>query len=367
LESFRDLKDIMDLKYIHTIEECRDVALVGGKGANLGKLVRAGFEVPGGFVVDTRGFKRAQEAMGGAAEGLRVPKEIPQEVVAEILAAYKGMGGGAVAVRSSATAEDMAAASMAGQYETFLDVEGEAQLLEKVRHCWASLDSPRIRAYLSEHGIDQSTVAMGVVVQKLVPSEVAGVLFTINPNGGRNAKKEMLIEASWGLGESVVGGRVQPDVLRVEAETGRVIEAVIADKRVVLAAGAHEERAVEESRRKEACLKEGDVKGLWELGRKAAGHFGVPQDIEWGIYQGKVYLLQSRPITTHLEAEMEGEVLEGIKGWVRAALKGGGQAGWLRYGGRQGGWLWYGRQAGCLRYGGGGQGGCLRYGALGFA
>ena len=124
------------------------------------------------------------------------------------------MGSPAVAVRSSATAEDMSEASMAGQYDTFLDIQDEESLLNRVRCCWASLDSPRTRAYLKEHGIELSQVAMAVVVQRLVPSDVAGVLFTANPQTG--SKNEMLVEASWGLGESVVSGLVQPDVLRIE-------------------------------------------------------------------------------------------------------------------------------------------------------
>jgi rifampicin phosphotransferase len=290
--------------FIHELSESRDVAVVGGKGANLGTLVRAGFPVPQGFVVDTRAYVRAKEVCGG-----KLPHAIPPEVEIEIRSSYRAMGGGAVAVRSSATAEDMEGASMAGQYETFLDVEGEEELLAKVQECWASMDAPRIRAYLEEHGIERSRVAMAVVVQRLVPSEVAGVLFTINPNGNGRAMREMLIEASWGLGESVVGGRVQPDVLRLERETGRLIEAVIADKKVELTAGVREERTVEEARRKQACLGEEEVKRLWELGQHAAAHFGVPQDIEWALHEGRLYMLQSRPITTAREAEAAEKIL----------------------------------------------------------
>src|SRR5687767_6212247 len=142
---------------------------------------------------------------------------------------------------------------MAGQYDTFLDISTEDALLEAVRKCWASLDSPRTRSYLAEHGIDLARVAMAVVVQKLVPADVAGVLFTANPQTG--SRREMLIEASWGLGEMVVSGRVQPDVLRVERDTGRVVQAVIADKQLWLRPGSHDDELVEESRRRIACLK----------------------------------------------------------------------------------------------------------------
>src|SRR5262249_24104841 len=150
-----------------------------------------------------------------------VPMTMSAEVQEEIITSYRGMGLGRVAVRSSATAEDMGNASMAGQYETFLDIEGEATLLDAVAKCWASLDQPRTRAYLTEHGIDINMVSMAVVVQRLVHADVAGVLFTANPHDG--AIHEMLVEASWGLGEMVVSGKVQPDVLRLERETGKVI------------------------------------------------------------------------------------------------------------------------------------------------
>ena len=134
----------------------------------------------------------------------------------EIKQAWRQLGGVPVAVRSSATAEDMSEASMAGQYDTFLDIGDEEALLKSVQACWASLDSPRTRTYLAEHGIDLAQVAMAVVVQKLVPADVAGVMFGANPQTGSHA--EMLIEASWGLGEAVVSGRVQPDVLRIDRE-----------------------------------------------------------------------------------------------------------------------------------------------------
>ena len=214
------------------LAECTDVSLVGGKAANLGRLIAAGFPVPDGFVVTTQAHLQARRS-------LWVPDltpDIPVDVAEEIRVAYREMGGGIVAVRSSATAEDMADTSMAGQYETFLNVQGEPELLDSVRKCWDSVRTPRIRAYFKEHGIDATNVAMAVVVQRQISADVAGVLFTVNPNQrtGRAARQEMLIEASWGLGESVVSGRVQPDVLRIDAGTGRIIAAAIADKQVQL-------------------------------------------------------------------------------------------------------------------------------------
>ena len=231
------------------------------------------------------------------------------------------MGGGRVAVRSSATAEDMAAASMAGQYETFLDVDDEASLLDAVRCCWASLDSPRTRAYLAEHGIDPRQVAMAVVVQRLVPADVAGVLFTANPQTG--TRREMLVEASWGLGESVVSGLVQPDVLRLDRETGRVLAATIADKRVCIVAGPARRAAGGRTPPPRALPAVGRRHRLWQLGRRAADHFGSPQDMEWAIHDGELYLLQSRPITTLDEAEAYEEVLRLTRSELRDKIAAG--------------------------------------------
>jgi len=292
------------------LSECHDTSLVGGKAANLGRLVRAGFPVPDGFVVTTRAYDHAKSQSSA--------KSVPSDVAEEIRAAYCTLGSPMVAVRSSATAEDMALASMAGQYETFLNVQGEQALLDAVRRCWASLDTPRVQAYLREHAIDPSGVAMAVVVQRLVPADVAGVLFTVNPQDGRH--HEMLLEASWGLGETVVSGRVQPDVLRLDQETGRVLSAAIADKQVYLAAGASDQRPVEEARRRQPCLNGRDVHRLWQVGRRVAGHFGFPMDIEWAIHDDEVYLLQSRPITTLQDAKTCEEIVRTTRGRLRQEL-----------------------------------------------
>ncbi len=290
-------------RYTRALIDCRDTALVGGKGASLGKLIRAGFQVPGGFVVNTHAYRLAytpHPEPGNTAE-------VPAEVAEEIRYRYEEMGRGPVAVRSSATAEDLAAASMAGQCETFLDISGDEALIEAVKKCWASLHTERIHAYLGEHGIDQTVVAMAVVVQRLVPADVAGVLFTADPSGG--GRKEMLIDANWGLGETVVGGHVQPDVLRLDAATGRVLTASIADKTVYISAGSAGERPVEEARRRQACLNSRDVHSLWQLGKQVEEYFTTPQDIEWAIYDGKLHLLQARPITTQREIEARQEVM----------------------------------------------------------
>ncbi len=302
-----------DAGYVQHLSESRENSLAGGKAVNLGKLIRAGFPVPPGFVITTRGFELAKESSQQS-----VPDAIPAELVHQIREAYHEMGGGPVAVRSSATAEDMGAASMAGQYETFLDIEGEDDLLDAVRRCWASLDAPRTRAYLQEHGIDLNNVAMAVVVQRLVAADVAGVLFTRNPGPGGH--REMLLESSWGLGEMVVSGRVQPDVLRIDRETGRVLAATIADKRVHLPAGVREEAPVDEALRNKPSLTGRQVYALWQLGRRTADYFGSPQDIEWAIQGDELYLIQSRPITTHFDAHASEQALDQAKLHLRSEL-----------------------------------------------
>lgn len=238
-------------RFTQELSECCNTLLAGGKAVNLGRLMRAGFPVPEGFAVTTRAWQQrdGQDGAGVAstlsAESTTSMSSMPALVAEEIRSAYRTLGSPVVAVRSSATAEDMAAASMAGQYETFLDIQGEPALLDAIQRCWASLNTSRVRSYLREHAVDSARVAMAVVVQRLVPADVAGVLFTTSPRDGH--RREMLLEASWGLGEMVVSGRVQPDILRLEQSTGRVLEAVIADKQVCLAAGASASSAVEES------------------------------------------------------------------------------------------------------------------------
>ena len=283
-------------RFTQELSKCRDLLLAGGKAASLGRLVRAGFPVPDGFVVTTRAWKRA-----------RISRQMPPAVAEEIQTSYRALGSPVVAVRSSATAEDMADASMAGQYETFLNVQGDQALLNAIERCWESFDAPRVQAYLREHGIDPARVAMAVVVQRQIAADAAGVLFTTNPHDGHT--HEMLLEASWGLGETVVSGRVQPDILRLKRDTGQVLEAVVADKHAYLAPGAKEESPVEENRRRQPCLQGRDVYRLWQLARRVARHFGCPQDIEWAIAGGEPYLLQSRPITTLAKAAAHDHVL----------------------------------------------------------
>jgi pyruvate,water dikinase len=295
-------------QFIQPLCDCRDTSLVGGKAANLGSLLRADFPVPDGFVVTTRAcqWARGRPPAGTSSGGLHA------DVADEIRLAYRALGGGRVAVRSSATSEDGAAASMAGQYETFLGVEGESNVLDALRRCWASLDAPRALAYLRQHGLDPASAAMAVVVQRLVSADVSGVLFTTNPHDGHQL--EMLVEAGWGLGDAVVSGSVQPDTLRIDRETGRVLAVALGDRRFPAAVRSDQPDDGPEGR---PCLSGCDVYRLWQLGKQAAEHFGSPQDVEWAIQAGKVYVLQSRPITTLEGLESRHRVLQAARERLR--------------------------------------------------
>jgi pyruvate,water dikinase len=225
------------------------------------------------------------------------------DVQAEVERAYQGLDGGAVAVRSSATAEDLPGTSFAGQYDSYLNVAGAGAVCEAIQRCWASLWSPRALAYRLKHGIAQRDgLSIAVIVQLLVDSEKSGILFTANPVNER--RDQLMINASWGLGEAVVGGKVTPDQWVVSKKDGAVAHAAIADKELMtvrrLDAGGHgtETAAVPAALREVAALDEAEIAALVDLGRKVESHYGVPQDIEWAFAGGELYLLQTRPITS---------------------------------------------------------------------
>jgi pyruvate,water dikinase len=293
-----------------------DLAQAGGKGANLGELLRAGFPVPDSFVVNTAAYDsfvahnrlhetiarslREETGNGAAIRDAFQEAQIPYEVEQEILEMYRDrLGAGAVAVRSSATAEDLPGAAFAGQQDTYLNVVGEEALLDAVRRCWASLWTDRAISYRGRQGIDQRTVRLAVVVQKMVEAEVAGVLFTANPVTGK--RRQAVIDASPGLGEAVVSGAVNPDHFVVETATGEIVERRTGDKRVaVLAAAGGGTRSVESNGSADlASVSDEQVRELATLGARVEAHYGAPQDTEWAIDKdGKTWLLQARPITT---------------------------------------------------------------------
>ena len=302
-----------------------DVGIVGGKGASLGELIGAGLPVPPGFVVTAETYRsfieeaEIDEALFGAvdvdpedsgalreaeatAHELIIETPFPESVREEILTSYRSMGAeddeAFVAVRSSATAEDLPDSSFAGQQETFLNVR-EADLLRRVKECWASLFTQRAIYYRQQRGFPHDEVDIAVVVQRMVDAEKSGVLFTSHPSTG---EPRVIIEAAWGLGEAVVSGTVSPDNYVYDVERGAVDEVTVADKKVEMIkdpeTGETVKRDVEEERRTKRVLSDGEISELVGLGERVEEHYGVPQDVEWAIYEGDVYMLQSRPITT---------------------------------------------------------------------
>src|SRR5579885_2231742 len=297
--------------------------LVGGKGANLGELTGAGLPVPPGFCITTEVYQQIAEMAeletlldeltskdGRARSGeiaatirerlLRVP--FPQELADSVRAAYLSLGKGSplpVAVRSSATAEDLPFASFAGQQDTYLNIVGEDALLDAVRHCWASLWTDRAVSYRVNNQIDPHNVSLSVIVQRMIDVEVSGVLFTANPLTGR--RRQAVIDASLGLGEAVVSGATNPDHFVVNTNDGEIVERRLGDKRVVIQAtpGGGTQRIEREGQDDHACLTDEQVRELAQLGAKVEVHYRVPQDTEWAIdTSGKLWLTQARPITT---------------------------------------------------------------------
>ena len=331
---------------IHWLEDVRaaDRLTVGGKAASLGELTAAGLPVPPGFVVtaDTyREFIHAAEietelfdaldvdpddaealASGAArARELITGTPFPDRLGDEIVSAYRSLADGSelfVAVRSSATAEDLPDASFAGQHETFLNIQ-EDTLADRIKACWASVFAERAVCYRNEQGFDHAEVDIAVVVQQMVDADKSGVLFTRHPSTG---DREMIVEAAWGLGEAVVSGTVSPDHYLIDPATAAVTESTIADKkqRLVKDADTGETRLepVPEADRNARVVTDAELEKLVDLGRRVEAHYGEPQDVEWAIVNsdvqrssgnrtqsgdGDVFMLQSRPITTIADTE----------------------------------------------------------------
>ena len=292
------------------------LALVGGKAGNLGEMIRAGLPVPPGFCVTTGAYR---EVAAGAAidfDALSAPKAadasrlaaaarealvaapVPDAVVRAVSDAYARLGG-AVAVRSSATAEDLPFASFAGQQDTYLSIVGEEAVLDAVRRCWASLWTERAVVYRAKQAIVPRSVRLAVVVQRMVDAEIAGILFTANPVTGR--RRQAVIDASPGLGEAVVSGAVNPDHFVVDTERREILERRLGDKRVEIRAkpGGGTTHVEALDRANEACLTDAQVLALAALGDRVERHYGAPQDTEWAIDSaGRLWLTQARPITT---------------------------------------------------------------------
>ncbi len=320
-----------DANYIRSFNEiaASDVGIVGGKGANLGEMTRAGLPVPPGFCLTAAAY-RAFIQTAGADETIRAilaetrmddPENVeaqttrirdflraqpmPREIQTQILDAYSRLANELreanlrVAVRSSATAEDLPTASFAGQQDTYLNIRGDDALLEHVKRCWASLWTARAVAYRVKQGFTHEQVALAVVMQAMINSEVAGILFTANPV--TNKRDEAVVNASWGLGEAIVSGLVSPDTFVVHKRDGTILSREIANKDLMIeyaAEGGTIERDVPRERREVPALSDAQVAQLVSLCKRIEEHYAAPMDIEWTHAQGRFYVLQARPITT---------------------------------------------------------------------
>ncbi|AGL00601.1 rifamycin-inactivating phosphotransferase [Desulfoscipio gibsoniae] len=308
--------------YFNEIDKS-SLASVGGKGANLGELCRIpGIVVPAGFCVATSAYRdfvntsrefaallktlesinaESMEELKAAGERMRTHLEnldIPAPIQQEIIQAWRKTGSHhAYAVRSSATAEDLPGASFAGQQDTFLNIEGEKNILDSVRKCWASLFTDRAIAYRQKNGFRHDQVLLAVVVQRMVFPEVSGIMFTADPVTGN--RKIVSIDASFGLGEALVSGVVSADLYQVRAD--KLIKKQIAKKEIVIYArpeGGTAKVELEGERQTAPALSEEQAVRLARMGRSIENHFGSPQDIEWCLADNKIFVVQSRPITT---------------------------------------------------------------------
>ena len=306
-----------------------DIGIVGGKGANLGELTRASIPVPPGFVVTADSYFRflqhnslepllkkdlfnldVHDSRGLNERASRIRQRIldapmPAHIAAEIREAYHQLGEGAVAVRSSATAEDLPEASFAGQQSTFLNVVGADNVVRAVQACWASLFEARAIFYRVEAGYDHLKVGLAVPVQRMVQSQKSGVMFTVEPV--TSDPKKITIEAVYGLGEGIVSGEISPDLYIVDKESlGILSKAVTPQTRMITQAegsdGAHEGAnawvEVQEPLASTSKLTDSEIRELARIGRDVEEHYGSHQDIEWAYENGKFYLTQSRPVTT---------------------------------------------------------------------
>lgn len=318
------------MKHVVFFEELKkeDVAIAGGKGANLGELTRAGLPVPPGFVITAAVYDKFiketgifdeimnilddtdiddTKALAEASDKIKkmiMDTEMSDEIRTTIIEAYNalcnitGKEDEFVAVRSSATAEDLPEASFAGQQDTYLNIRGAEELVWNVKKCWASLFGSRAIFYREKQGFEHSKVHIAVVVQKMVDAEKAGVMFTAHPSTG---EERILIEAAWGLGEAVVSGAVTPDAYWIDKKTGELLEFEVNEKSIMFSkdeSGKTVKVEVPENMKNKMVLIDDEIKKLAELGEKIHEHYKFPQDIEWAIEDGQVYMLQSRPITT---------------------------------------------------------------------
>ena len=325
-----------------------DISEVGGKCASLGELLDAGIRVPHGFAVTTRCYKEFISETGieedifltlneinpddiaeldrrsETIRGLIKKNPMPIEIQKEVEEAYEGLGKAyhdlklPVAVRSSATAEDLPTASFAGQQDTYLWTIGVAQVIANIRRCWASLYTSRAISYRIKNNFKHQDVFISVGIQKMVSSKTSGVMFTIDPTNGDPSK--VVIEGSWGFGETVVGGYVNPDKFVVDKITKEINQRKISQKHIECVydqdKGCIVHKDVDEEMQEERCLNDDEIKELVSIARTIERHYGCPQDIEWTIdkeasFPDNIFIVQSRPETVW--SQKQGKPLLGGK------------------------------------------------------
>jgi pyruvate,water dikinase len=314
---------VMQKNYVLFFDEIdrKDLPLVGGKGANLGEMTKAGFPVPYGFCVTTVSYREfimqndlsdfisqavknaSLDSIGRLGEKIREKikqSEIPGQVEQEIVNAIHKAGAGTYyAVRSSATAEDLAFASFAGQQDTYLNIKGEQYLLDSVRNCWASLFTDRAIFYRIQNHIDHEKVHMSVVVQKMVLPEVSGIMFTADPVSGHRGI--ISIDAGYGLGEALVSGLVSPDIYKFKKSSRQINGKTIAEKKLAIMpveGGGTQKVAITGEKSTGQVMDDAQIRSLAELGMAIEKHYGCPQDIEWCLEKGELHIVQSRAITS---------------------------------------------------------------------
>lgn len=310
--------------WLHDIDK-EDVAFVGGKSANLGEMIKAGFPVPGGFALTTTAYYNFlsendlktkirhllgavdynnSESVEKASSHIKkfiLAGKIPEATIKKVFSCYMLMKQPFVAVRSSATSEDSKTASFAGQQETFLNVKGEANLFESIKKGWASLFEPRAIFYRHENKFDHFRVGISLVVQKMIESEVSGIMFTIDPV--TSDKSKIVIEAIYGLGEYIVQGKVTPDHYEVDKNNFSILEKKVEKQDILLkkVASGNKEARLEKNLVDKIKLSNEEIVHLAKLAKQIEKHYYFPQDIEWAKENKKLYIVQTRPITTILK------------------------------------------------------------------
>jgi pyruvate,water dikinase len=300
----------------------KDVGIAGGKGASLGEMLNAKISVPDGFVLLSSAFDRFLEETDLDVEIDVVLKKVkykdinsvdrasniirdlihdvilPKDIADEIMRDFKKLNAKFVAVRSSATAEDSSIASWAGELESYLDTT-EKQLLENVKKCWSSLFTPRAIFYRYEKKLLKTKVSVAVVIQKMIESEISGICFTVHPV--TEDKKQMIIEAGWGLGEEIVSGSITPDAYVISKNDFSIMDINISKQEKMIirkVGGGTKEAAVPKAKQEKQVLSGKQIIELAKICADIEKHYKKPQDIEWAFAKGRFYIVQSRPITT---------------------------------------------------------------------